>query len=159
MSHHSKISKPQETSKYLVVIPLIIATLAICFLCGLAVWLPQMSNNQRLQRFSDGLYDYPLPPETEVLDKSSAVTLLGNGNHCDFMATQSLVSKLNRKELEMYYQNVGVPIVSEDSLYNQRGLVPVRLEFDEINLSDGLIRFTVTAIDAGYPAGFDIRCH
>lgn len=72
----------------------IITLLTLCggtgFLCGLAIWLPQVDNNQHLQRFADELYNYPLPPQTEVVEQNATVTLLGNGNHCDFVATQSL---------------------------------------------------------------------
>jgi hypothetical protein len=84
---------------------------------------------------------------------------MGNGNHCDFMATQSLVSDLNREKIESFYQDTGIPVVGEDSLHRQKGLVPIRLEFTRPSALDGTVQFTITAIDAGYPAGFDIRCH
>ena len=107
------------------------------------------------------MYNYPLPPQTEVVEQNATVTLLGNGNHCDFVATQSLTSKLDRAALETYYQDVTIPRIDKEPLYSeydQKEFVSIILEFDETNSSDEVIHFTITAIDAGYPAGLDFRC-
>lgn len=65
--------------------------ISCCMFSPLASYL---YNNQQLQRFADNLYTYPLPPRTQVVSKHAEVTLLGNGNHCDFVAEQLLQTEL-----------------------------------------------------------------
>lgn len=128
-----------------------------CF--GLACGLPQWFNNRQLQRFADNLYNYPLPPRTEIIDRQAEVTLRGNGNHCDFVVKQSLASELARQEVETFYQNVRLPAVSDQSPNTQDGLISVGLLFDKEPLPDGRLRFIIALYDIGYDPGFDIRCH
>ncbi|MEA3308461.1 MAG: hypothetical protein U9Q70_02985 [Chloroflexota bacterium] len=114
-------------------------------------------NNLRLQRFAGNLYDYPLPPNTEVLDRHAEVGLTGNGNYCDFQVEQSLVTTLTREKIEVYYQNLKLPAAGE--LHHVDSAVSVRVHFDETFSSDGKLHFTIELFDSGYPPGFDIRCH
>jgi hypothetical protein len=67
MPYQKRIEKPKEISGC--ASGLIIALITIVFWCGLAIWLPQFFNNQRLKSFAENLYKYPLPPDTTVIDK------------------------------------------------------------------------------------------
>jgi len=99
------------------------------------------------------LYDYPLPPETEIVDRQAQVAVLtGAGNHCDYLARQILIAKLTREEIEAYYRDVRPPSVGSGELNY------IKLLFDEMSLPDGQLRFTIEAYDTNYDAGFDIRC-
>jgi hypothetical protein len=133
--------------------------LAPVICCGLAIGFPIWLNNQRLLSFADNLYNYPLPPHTEVAARHAEVGLMGNGNHCDFVVSQTLVSTVSRDAIEAYYQDVALPAVSKDSQSATNGLIRVRLSFDDSTALAGQVRFTVTLADIGYPPGFDIRCH
>lgn len=117
-----------------------------------------LNNDWLLQGFANNLYDYPLPPETEVVSKDARVELMGNGNHCDFVANQTLVSELPREEIEAYYQDIRLPAVRGDSQLAQNGYIQVRVDFKS-STSDGQTYFSIWIADVGYPPGFDIRCH
>jgi hypothetical protein len=119
------------------------------------MWL----NDWRLQRFADNLYNYPLPPWTEEVDRHAEVRLMGNGNHCDYVAIRFLATKLSREEVEAYYKNVALPAVSSESEYAQDGHISVGVQFDKSSSPDGRLHFAVVLADMGYPPGFDIRCH
>jgi len=87
---------------------------------------------------------------------------MGNGNHCDFLVTQTLVTELSQAEIEAYYAGVALPPVNN---HNQgvapetRGLpIPVTVSYDESPSSDGRLRFTLTLLDFGHDPGLDIRC-
>ena len=131
--------------------------------CSLLYWLPQHYNNQQLQQFATHLYNYPLPPHSEVVSQHAEVGLMGNGNHCDFLVRQTIVTELSQAEIEAYYDGVTLPPVND---HNQgvspkyRGLpIPVMMKFDESTSSDGRLRFTLTLLDYGHDPGLDIRCH
>lgn len=130
--------------------------------CSLLYWLPQHYNNRQLQQFAANLYNYPLPPHSEIVSQSAEVGLMGNGNHCDFLVTQTLVTELSQAEIEAYYAGVALPPVNN---HNQgvapetRGLpIPVTVSYDESPSSDGRLRFTLTLLDFGHDPGLDIRC-
>jgi hypothetical protein len=133
--------------------------LALTICCGLALGFPIWLNNQRLQSFAENLYKYPLPPNTEVVARHAEVGLMGNGNHCDFLASQTLVSAISRDEIEAYYQAVALPAVGSDSRSAINGRILVGLSFADAASLAGQVYFTVTLADTGYPPGFDIRCH
>ena len=88
-------------------------TLALFAANSVLHWLlvfPVVLNNFRLQQFAKNLYAYPLPPHTEVINRSAKVGLLGgNGNHCDFEARQYMRTALSQEEIEAYYQGVSLP--------------------------------------------------
>lgn len=72
--------------------------------CCFPLLIPVAMNELRLARFARGLYEYPLPPDTSVVSRHAAVGLMGNGNHCDFIAEQTMRSALTQAELEAYYR-------------------------------------------------------
>lgn len=137
------------------------AILILC--CGLSVVLPPLYNNWQLAQFSNNLFTYPLPPQTEIISRSAEVGLMGNGNHCDFVAEQVMITQLSREAIEGYYAEVALPPVNnhnEGKVPEARGQpLPISLSFDEAPLQDGARRFTISLIDLGYSAGLDFRCN
>jgi hypothetical protein len=127
--------------------------------CILVTLIPQWVNNRRLDHFATHLFTYPLPPKTRIVDTNAVVGLLGNGNHCDFIATQTLESELSRAEIEQYYRNVTLPGIESDAPLEPNGRVSVHLAFVESSSADIVVRFTTRIAEVGDPAGLDWRCH
>ena len=131
--------------------------------CVLLLWIPQLYNDWQLDKFSNNLFNYPPPPKTEVISRHAKVGLLGNGNHCDFVAEQVMITQLSKDEIESYYALVEFPPVND----HNEGLVPeaqgkprpVFISFDGVRLENNWQRFTLRLVDVGYSAGLDIRCH
>jgi hypothetical protein len=139
----------------LAVIPLVV--------CGLALWFPMSTNNLRLEKFAEKLYDYPLPPDTTIIEQHAVLSKVGNGNNCSYEAQQSLVSTLPREEIEHYYEGVMLPRVSfgaqYDGLYNSPTVTKVRLEFDGNQTDETKSFFTLSLFDVGLDTTLDVRCH
>ena len=122
--------------------------------CGFLLSLPVTYHNTKLDEFADNLYEYPLPSQTTVISTYETVGLIGNSNHCDFYAEQTMTTKLTRQEVENYYQNIELPAVGFE---NERAFIHV--EFDEsTTISDELI-FKISVLDYGNPTNLDFRCH
>jgi hypothetical protein len=137
--------------------------MAACCLgaCIAPFTLPELFNDWQLQRFASHLYEYPLPLQTTRVARHSSVGIEGNGNHCDFRASQDMVTKLSRAEITAYYRDVELPPVNN---YNvglapwARGRpIPVWVDFGP-DAGTGSISVTVTLFDGGYGDGFDWRC-
>lgn len=139
----------------LAVIPLIV--------CGLAVWLPMSTNNLRLEKFAQNLYEYPLSPDTTVLTQHAELSKVGNGNNCSYEAQQTMVSTLSREEIERYYEGVMLPRVSFgaqwDGRYDSPTVTEIRLKFDESQTDETKSFFTLSSVDGGLDITLDIRCH
>ena len=139
----------------LAVIPLIV--------CGLAAWLPMSTNNLRLEKFAQNLYEYPLPPDTIVLTQHTELSKLGNGNNCSYEVQQSMTSTLPPEEIEEYYEGVMLPRVSfgaqYDGMYDSPTVTKIRLEFDERQTNETKSFFTLSMFDVGIDVTLDIRCH
>lgn len=139
----------------LAVIPLIV--------CGLSLWLPMSTNNLRLERFAQNLYNYPSPAGTTVLSQHAELSKVGNGNNCSYEAQQFMVSTLSRQEIERYYDSVMLPRVSfgayYDGRYDSPTITKVRLEFDERQTNETQSYFTLSLLDVGLDVTLDIRCH
>ncbi len=136
---------------------------ALC--CVLPLGIPVASNNSQLSRFANNLYNHPLPPQTQVLNQKAEVGLMGNSNHCDFVAEQTIVTSLGRQEIEAYYAGVELPPVrsapqGRDDFWTTGLHSPVEpiVEFQEVR-NNGQLVFKLSLVDYGYPAGFDFRCH
>jgi hypothetical protein len=136
---------------------------ALC--CYLPLSTPLLVNNYQLSKFASNLYDYPLPPRTQVIGRFEEVGLTGNSNHCDFLAQQTMLTSLSQQEIEEYYADVLFPPVrsgkqSFHDSYSSRIHPPVRphLEFWEV-WNKGQLKFNLSLFDHGYPAGLDYRCH
>jgi energy-coupling factor transporter transmembrane protein EcfT len=155
-----RLPKASEIIVWLV-LPFVITGL----FCGLPLSIPVMSNNSQLSRFANNLYSYPLPPQTQILDKHAEVGLTGNSNHCDFIVEQTLVTSLSRQEIETYYAGLEFPPVRSEPQggddFWTTGLhsaVTPRVEFQEVK-DNGQLVFKLSLVDYGYPPGLDFRCH
>lgn len=145
-------------------LPLVISLSVIpLIVCGLAVWLPISTNNLRLEKFAQNLYEYPLPPDTTVLTQHTELSKLGNGNNCSYKVQQLMASTLPREDIEEYYENVMLPRVSFGSQYDGRYDTPtateIRLEFDENQSTETKSFFIVSLFDVGVDVTLDVRCH
>jgi hypothetical protein len=133
--------------------------LCCCLPVGISTWL----NNSRLHTFADNLFRYPLPRETEEVKRHAEVTLLGNGNHCDFIAQRFLVTELSREEIEAYYRGVALPPVSgeDQAQVTDDGLLPVRVDFEDQISADQRLQVEIKLLEIVYPPfwEFDLRCH
>jgi hypothetical protein len=140
-----------------------IAITALC--CCLPLSVPVLLNNYQLHKFGSNLYNYPLPPQTQITDRQAEVGLTGNGNHCDFVVEQSFVTSLSREEIAAYYADVVFPPARSEpqgwgDFWTTGIHQPIQptLEFNETS-SDGRLEFKLRLVDYGYPPGFDFRCH
>lgn len=145
-------------------LPLVISLAVIpLMVCGLAVWLPMSTNNIRLEKFAQNLYEYPLPPDTIVLTQQTELSKLGNGNNCSYKVQQSMVSTLPREAIEQYYESVMLPRVSfgpqYDGRYDSPIVTEIRLQFDENQSTETKSFFTLSLFDVGIDVTLDIRCH
>jgi hypothetical protein len=122
--------------------------------CCFPLLIPMAVNEMRLARFARSLYEYPLPPDTSVVSRHAEVGLMGNGNHCDFVAEQTMQSALTQAELEAYYQHVVLP---EASPPGEGAFVAVY--FEGRDPATQLSNVRVRTFDIGNPAGLDFRCH
>ena len=131
--------------------------------CALLVWIPQLYNSWQLNRFAGNLFNYPLPPQSEVISRHAEVGLMGNGNHCDFVAIQTMRSRLTVNEIEAYYDEVSIPPVNMKNVSLEPefrgGPRPIFVDFDSSVLEDRWQRLTIRVWDYGYGAGLDLRCH
>jgi len=101
------------------------------------------ANSIRLWFFGQALFEHPLPPQTEELERNSEVGLLvGNSNHCDYLAERVLATRLSRMEIESHFQDLAAQIV-----------------FDDKPMADGRVRVVLRRFRFGDPPGADIRCH
>ena len=106
-------------------------------------------NQYRSMQFGAQLYAIPLPERTVLLKEEQRVGLLvGNGNHCDFIADLHVASALSQKEIEKYYSALRLKPVRE------RGDEPYVLVSAE---GEGL--YLIRAVDSPNTPGMDLRCH
>src|SRR5436190_19906772 len=90
-----------------VVLLSLLVILSPCILCTMANWIDGIDHNIRLKQFSKALYDYPLPPYTQIISRNAEVGLgYGSGNHCQFIVEQVQRSRLSRRQIEQYYEPI-----------------------------------------------------
>ncbi len=142
-------------------------------------------NDLILSSFADGLFKQPLPPKTVLIEKSKDVgCLIGNGDHCDFLAIMFIKTELSKEEIERYYSNVKIKPPKKfdynfkhndvqievflrdeaEEPFDGRGVyVKSRKEKDSANIiienGKEYRIFIVQAFESGYPPGFDLRCN
>lgn len=100
-------------------------------------------DNLRLEWAARALYDYPLPPDTEVLERRSAV--IGETSFCNYQAEIVLATRHSRDEIEHYYVTAVVP----SALWTYDAQSRVIVHFDDSPMADGRTRLSVTAISGG----------
>lgn len=117
-----------------------------------------MVNNWRLDQFAKRLYGYTLPPQTVVVEQKSEVNLLsGTGNHCDFVAKQTVETTLSRPEIEDFYRDANVSPVMKS--HGER--VSIFVHFNDEDQQSIPMRFEISVVDFGYEdfwSYWDIRC-
>ena len=146
----------QQPSSYTI---LVLGCIIPISLCGFFVWLPIYLNDLRLSAFANNLYTYPLPPGTTILDQHSELSKVGNGTNCYYKAEQSIVSTLPRAEIEQYYENVTLPSVSLNVMYDGAIGIPIGLAFNELKSNGDTSYFTLTILDFSFSDDtFDMRC-
>ena len=109
-------------------------------------------NNWRLARFSAQLFEYPLPPGAREIARRSEVGLLsGDGDHCDFVATQQLATTLPLAAVRAHYAGLRLrPAIGSDD-GGGGGLLALQVE----PRAGGVV---VTAWDPLYGDIWDVRC-
>lgn len=132
-------------------------------LCAGALWAPQIQNNMKLNAFADQLFDLPLPDQTEVMSRSKRVGLHGNGNHCDFLVTQFVVTGLSLETIQEYYGRVTfLPAGGHNeglSAADESAPLDPQITPRDPRAEDGRQEISISLIDAGHPPGWDLRCH
>ncbi|MEV0629072.1 hypothetical protein [Nonomuraea wenchangensis] len=116
--------------------------------------VPSWANDRKLADLEDRLLAYPPPPETSHTDYGAegSISLLGNGNHCDYRARISLYTSLSEEAVLRYYAAARIPGVEAER-------VPLRIYFERHQGGDGFSgSFIVEAFDSTDP-GLDLRCH
>lgn len=155
-------SNGERSSRSIVATTLLVVFL-LCTCCLPTFWLPQWINDRQLAQFAENLYRLPLPPKTQIVSRTAEVGLFGNGNHCDFIVTQTMITELTRDQIERYYNDVELPPVNDNNtgkaLWARGQPIPVLLKFEDKLPSSSTLQFTATLYDLGYDAGLDIRCH
>ncbi|MBK8022434.1 MAG: hypothetical protein IPK19_13660 [Chloroflexi bacterium] len=154
----SEPGKNRRTRRRRLILGLLFLFLLL-FVCS----FPLLLNNLRLFVFSQPFFNYPLPPQTEVLSREAHVGLFqGNGNHCEFWARMQIHTSLTEEEVRAHYSGVTFPTVGANSVSaamdGLEGAVRVYLRFD----AEDPNRFTASIGDGIYTDGlylWDLRCH
>jgi hypothetical protein len=152
-----------------IIIPIMVLFAPI-ICCVLPVQLNTCYNDYRLRQFAKPLFEYPLPPETQVIEHFSTLGLFGNGNHCDFLVNQMMETTLTEEEIQNYYQDVKFPRILTSTIYEpmspqivfeSSSHVPskrIGTFFENSTPSEDVLAFVVGLGDVGNPPGLDLRC-
>lgn len=82
----------------------IIIILVAVLLPALAYSAIVVANNRIADSLEQDLLNYPLPPQTELLDSASiAAKVAGNGNGMQYIGALLVKSDLSEDELQAYY--------------------------------------------------------
>jgi len=157
--HNSK-----KQRKHLLLAPLVFLIPIVCWsillvvICGGAVVTSTISNDIRTKRFMNLLFDYPLPPQTEVVYREAFYFRPINGGTCVFRASEVLVTSLPRKEIEEHYRDVSFPRLRRRTGGVQPKTVDVRPLFFGSPREDGRQLYRISIGEAFFNGGFDPRC-
>jgi hypothetical protein len=81
--------------------------------------------------FAEQLYNYPLPPHTEMIDKGKTNGkfggAFGNGGYWNTFSYMTLSTKLNQEELLRYYKNADLFKSAEKDKKNN---IPIQIYFE-----------------------------
>jgi len=117
----------------------------------LAVLSAPIANNLRLARFSAQLFRYPLPPNSrEVARKADVGLLTGNGDHCDFVASRTVESRLPLAAVRAHFAALQLKPAIGGGTGDSEPTIDVE------RTTTGL--YVVSAVDAAYYGIFDWRC-
>jgi hypothetical protein len=150
--------------------------LIIC--CGLPLLIQHIANNQRIERFASQLYTYPLPPQTELIQRRPiAWHHPVNGGTCMVSVSAILATSLNQEQIKAYYADVKFPRLREvsdvrsspiytptqeqqqylDQLWEEAKWAPVEVTFEQ-PLPDGRKQFEISIGEPFFDGGLDPRC-
>jgi hypothetical protein len=145
----------QNVKTFCLILCLVIGTPIVC--CVIPIMIPVAINQWTLWRFANNLFEYPLPPNTVVVEKTIELSHPGNGNTCLYQAKLILASTLSLETIKSYYANVEFPRVN-DSPYASKSITAwVKLDNRTATASEK--RFIVELEDFGSDVTLDIRCH
>ncbi len=102
-----------------------------------------------VQRFAAPFFDYPLPPYTTEMSRSTRSGALGGAGHmCSYEAVRVVTSHLTVREIEAYYQDVTFPTVMPESssmaaISGLEGRTPVFVDFDRDDSQSGVIEISI----------------
>jgi hypothetical protein len=156
-----------------VIIPLAIAAGLI-----LIIFIFPVINNISLNIFAQQLNSYPLPKNTELVERKKVCGKLnGCGNGMDFFACILIKSDLSLDKIKEYYNKMSArpaklvissqshavesDVIKADGFelhtdYNEHSIII----FDSLkNLKDFSDYYVVMIYDGGYSADFDLRGH
>jgi hypothetical protein len=155
--------QPQPKRRLLTRLLLLVAIVLLPVLGCLAPFaILTIPSNIAAWRFEQTIYDYPLPPSTEVVSRTTRFGLLeGNGNHCDISPTQLLRTPLTVSEVKAHYNSPAL-IVALEEIRGGRS-VSVGAEVTDNAQADGVALVRVEFFSHGQVfqgmEQFDPRCH
>jgi hypothetical protein len=116
-----------------------------------------LRNNWRLIEFADHLFEYQLPPNTEVLDKQYRLEAMP-GDHCSYVAQVVLKSGSSKQEISAFYREARFPeVASKMSL--SFGPISPDLIFDKAKSDSNHTYVTVRIVDDENASGMlELRC-
>ena len=132
-------------------------------------------NNITLSSFSKQIYNYPLPKNSELVEKKAVCGKLnGIGNGMDFFACILIKTDMSIDQLKQYYKekefksakndkdhaaNVEVTSINGEQLSTDY-VLHEDVRFSKLkNINDYSGYYAVMIYDGGYSADFDIRGH
>ncbi len=144
----------------------------LLFCCGMLSLPDTFIHNQKLASYVAAFREIEHPPGTSEIGFQSLVTLVGNGNHCDYFVGEMRQFTGERQTIVEFYTGQKVqeqPLVvafvengefpHETSLrFLPRGLDNPRNWLDSPSVSLENV-YVVYILSVGDNAGLDIRCH
>lgn len=124
--------------------------------CAGSVAFDMTRNNLAVRHVERALWDYPAPSGAEVVGRASEFGLMGNGNHCDVVVTQTLLTTLTQAEVRQHYAPVRTRAGPWRSRENAFLLITEAVGTE----ADGRQRIQVGLGAHGQDdGGLDVRCH
>jgi hypothetical protein len=124
------------------------------------VWLlagDMLRNDWRLIEFASHLFEYPLLPNTEVLDKQYRLEAMP-GDHCSYLAQIVLKSSSSKQEISAFYREVRFPEVA-NKVSLSFGPISPDLIFDKARSDSNHTYMTVRIVDDENASGMlEPRC-
>ena len=111
----------------------------VCFACE---GLPRLQIHKLMNELIASVENYPLPPDTKVVDFLNELSNTQSGDYCRYHIQQTMVTTLSKGKIESYYENAVVPGVN--NFGNERGII---VHFPDDQSIDGELLFTIEVYD------------
>lgn len=141
--------------------------LAVPLLCigfvFVSMFLSYRYNDFRNAKFAEPLFTYPLPENTEVIERLTECFCPINGGTYDIVFRQRMSSTLTREQIHAYYHSISIKTPQEwyigpEATKRTDQIKTLKLDFDEESI-ENQIQFSISIGQAFYhPVGFDLRC-